>query len=534
MTTTQPAAGPRRRPQGKPDACSSQWDNVTAPAWGSAAVALFWVALEQPGPWGSHAFQSSRLDPTFGRALHHQCAINGGRALLIRSVEAHRGSATDAPRRVFIAGGMPHWKPWLLTAELDDVASLLTLPWQLLAYGDQRAVMDALPALRPHPDPALLVCTNAKRDVCCAVRGRPLAADASAAMPGQVWECTHTGGHRFAPTAVVLPHGQTVARLTVGMAVDALQAAARDQLAPSTLDPWHNRGLPHVIPQVQAAEAWVRHQTGETAVGHIRARATRPLVKGQSGVVEVEHRDGRHWLLHVRQQEDAYDLRRNSCSTAAVPVNTWAVDPVSPDAPVLGAWPAWPEPETDPLTPADVPDDLLGEAPLEVRRDSPRREPLDWHTWTDAQTMRWSAPHGHDEVLAALLAREPLLHRREVVATPAELDRELAADFWQWGASGTRYDREAVTSILRRRLASAGPDPFVTESWRLEDPRLRQLGPDLYLLTYTLHRQGGPQGAPAVTRRSSVWRGSVGQGWQVLFHQGTVVATPVPGRSPLS
>ena len=39
----------------------------------------------------------------------------------------------------------------------------------------------ALPALARSPEPALLVCTNARRDVCCAVRGRPVALEAAAA-----------------------------------------------------------------------------------------------------------------------------------------------------------------------------------------------------------------------------------------------------------------------------------------------------------------------------------------------------------------
>ncbi len=493
VTSTQPASAPRRRPTSRPDSCSLQWDEVTGPAWGTAAGALFWLAIEQPGPWGSHAFQQSRMDPGLGRALQHQCASEGGRALLIRNVGSQREMQTARTRRVFIAGGMPHWQPWLLTAELADVADLLRLPWRALRHGDQRAVTDALPKLAPAPDPQLLVCTNAKRDVCCAVRGRPLAAEAAAAMPGQVWECTHTGGHRFAPTAVVLPHGQTLGRLTLDIAVDALQAAAQGRLAKKALDPRYNRGLPHVMPQLQAAAAWVRHQTGETGIGCVRARSPRPLVKGQSGIVEVEHRDGRHWLLHVRQVEDSQDLRRNSCSTAAVPVHTWSVDPVAPDVPVLGAWPAWPD-----TTPASASPD----------QPSPPQTPAD------------PAPESDKGVLAALMAREPILHRREVVATLADADRELAADYWEWAASGTRYERDAVMAVTAARLAAAGPDPYVTQRWQVAEPELRRLGLDTYHVTYTL-RQGS-----RVTRRSTIWRGSLGRGWQIVFHQGTPVKAP--------
>ncbi len=539
MSSTQPAATPRRRPKGRPDACSAQWDGVADPAWGTAAGALFWVAIEQPGPWGSHAFQASRMDPGLGRALNHQSASHGGRALLIRKIGSQRETETARTRRVYVAGGMPHWQPWLLSADLADVADLLRLPWSRLRYGDQRAVLEALPALRPDPTPLLLVCTNAKRDVCCAVRGRPLAADAAAALPGQVWECTHTGGHRFAPTGVVLPHGQTLARLTPELAVDALRAAAEGRLATSSLDPRYNRGLPHVMPQLQAAEAWVRHQTGETGVGCVRARTTRPLIKGQSGVVEVEHRDGRHWLLHVRQVESTDDLRRNSCSTAAVPVTTWTVEPVAPDVPVLGAWPAWPEPEPmpepsarTPRRPTDVPATTAAgatTATTATTADGATAATGAARDTTAASDAPSEVPSA--DIVAALWAREPLLHRRDVVATAADLDRELAPDFWQWGVSGTRYDRDTVVATTTRRLAVPGPDPYETQGWRLEDPAVRRLGPDTYQVTYTLHGQLREDGLPSLSRRATLWRGSPDRGWQALFHQGTPVADPAGGSA---
>ena len=59
----------------------------------------------------------------------------------------------------------------------------------------------------PHNRPLLLVCTHSKRDLCCAMYGRPLAAGL-ASNPNYaqaVWETSHLGGHRFAPTAVQLP-----------------------------------------------------------------------------------------------------------------------------------------------------------------------------------------------------------------------------------------------------------------------------------------------------------------------------------------
>ena len=53
----------------------------------------------------------------------------------------------------------------------------------------------------------MLVCTHGVHDTCCAIRGRPVAAALAAEWPGQVWECSHVGGDRFAPNVVVLPDG---------------------------------------------------------------------------------------------------------------------------------------------------------------------------------------------------------------------------------------------------------------------------------------------------------------------------------------
>ena len=52
----------------------------------------------------------------------------------------------------------------------------------------------SLPVLAPEAEPHLLVCANGKRDACCAIVGRPVAAAAAEVHPGRVWETTHLGG----------------------------------------------------------------------------------------------------------------------------------------------------------------------------------------------------------------------------------------------------------------------------------------------------------------------------------------------------
>jgi len=54
--------------------------------------------------------------------------------------------------------------------------------------------------------PEVLVCTQGSHDVCCGSSGVPFAADLVAARPNiTVRRVSHTGGHRFAPTALTFP-----------------------------------------------------------------------------------------------------------------------------------------------------------------------------------------------------------------------------------------------------------------------------------------------------------------------------------------
>jgi hypothetical protein len=302
--------------------CSVAWDDAGLPAWGTAPRAGFWVALQQNGPWGNRAFTQSRLDPAVGGAIEAAALGAGGRALLIRPPASHAYHADHPLRQVFVAGG-PAGVPWLLGGRVADPERVLRLPWQLLDADEPSEVLAAVDWLEPIDGGVLLVCANGRRDLCCALRGRPIALELEALRPGRVWECTHTGGHRFAPTGVLLPQGQSVARLTTEVAAAALQAADHGRLAPETFGPWHDRGLGHLPPSAAVAEAFVRQLTGETMPGALSCRTIRP-----DEVVEVVHRDDRAWTVGVELRTNPDDLPE-SCATAAVTARSWSTELLS-------------------------------------------------------------------------------------------------------------------------------------------------------------------------------------------------------------
>lgn len=124
------------------------------------------------------------------------------------------------------------------------------------------------------------------------------------------------------------------------------------------------------------------------------------------------------------------------------------------------------------------------------------------------------------EVLAQLTALEPIFHRFEHLAgrTPSRADLEAmtAPDFFEIGASGRLYTRDHILQTLEERFRSPFAEP---DLWNASDFRLLQISPDTWLLSYHLEQQ--LSSGPRPSRRTTLWRHTP-QGWQILFHQGTL------------
>jgi hypothetical protein len=94
------------------------------------------------------------------------------------------------------------------------------------AGGDAAGVALALlagrepPGTGPVAGPDVLICGHGRRDRCCGSLGTSLQEDVARAgrLPADVrlWRTSHTGGHRFAPTAIVLPEGTCWGYLDAG------------------------------------------------------------------------------------------------------------------------------------------------------------------------------------------------------------------------------------------------------------------------------------------------------------------------------
>lgn len=201
---------------GLPDTelCSVYSAAVGEQAIGSASDFTHLLALEIAPPWPRDAFKSLHLDPAVRAAL--DSATTRWPTLRLQALYPHPDRSRD---------GFTHLLYYRLTdGELTYTGtSYLVPPTELpaLITALTSPVANLIPFesfRQPTPTRELLVCTHGSRDTCCGTFGYPvydwLNAHASE-IPGlRIWRTSHTGGHRFAPTAIDLPSGRTWGRLT--------------------------------------------------------------------------------------------------------------------------------------------------------------------------------------------------------------------------------------------------------------------------------------------------------------------------------
>ena len=279
--------------------CTTLSRALTEPMSGTAATGATWLLLEQPGPWGARALTQSHLAPETGRALEALAEGTDLRIALIRRPGRHADAPPVPSRQVYVAHTAPGLS-WVRELVLDDPAELLALDFAALAAGDHGGLGREYTG-----EPLAFVCTNGRRDRCCALLGRPLAAELAASGHAQVWEVTHLGGHRFSPTMLVLPYGYAYGRMSAHTAKEILEATRDGRMVPE----W-SRGRSFWDRPGQAAELAVREAVGEQRAD---ALTVRQLATGEdTWSVTVAHTDGRSWTLEVHRSA-AEPARSESC-----------------------------------------------------------------------------------------------------------------------------------------------------------------------------------------------------------------------------
>ncbi|MEO5834215.1 MAG: sucrase ferredoxin, partial [Nakamurella sp.] len=202
---------------------------------GSAAEFTRFLLIERLSGFGREAGDDA-LRAVYGQASSEITAVPGLRPFAIRPV-----GRTDGPDSQV---------RWIGRVGVDAVLQpTATRPTSQDLFALDTARASAI-------SPLFAVCTNGSRDRCCAVKGRDLAARLHHALDDpdeapSVVEISHLGGHRFAPTMLVLPWAYAYARLDAEAALNVAYAAQDGLVHPTGL-----RGRADLGPAAQAAEVF--------------------------------------------------------------------------------------------------------------------------------------------------------------------------------------------------------------------------------------------------------------------------------------
>jgi hypothetical protein len=174
---------------------------------GTAGCYRGFLLVEQPLPWPPDASEVPEL------GLVARLASGAGLRLQLLAPPGPAEAAAGRARRLIcyrqVRAG---WAGKLARAETVALAPELPKAAEELVH--RAAVDDPQVASDVGTDVTdVLVCTHGRRDTCCGNLGtalfgelveEPLPAPAGGL---RLWRTSHTGGHRFAPTSIVLPSG---------------------------------------------------------------------------------------------------------------------------------------------------------------------------------------------------------------------------------------------------------------------------------------------------------------------------------------
>ncbi|MGQ0607498.1 MAG: sucrase ferredoxin [Chloroflexota bacterium] len=232
-----------------PMRCSAVAERLDEPMIGSVDQRVRWLVVEDRSPWGADA-----VNDVLGSDFAAVARGRGARVLLARRREGD--PAADTVRRVMLVDTVTREMAIRTVTGLSEVTMDAIVDAPIAAFG---ATMH---------DPIFLVCTNGKRDACCALRGRALVGALAADYGERVWECTHLGGHRFAGNLVCLPDGIVYGRVT---AADGPRLA--DAYLAGRLDPSFLRGRSAWPAPAQVAEQHLRLRFDLAGVDDVRLAA---------------------------------------------------------------------------------------------------------------------------------------------------------------------------------------------------------------------------------------------------------------------
>jgi hypothetical protein len=283
--------------------CSDRSRGIQEPLLATASRTDVWFLIEYTGPWGSKALEESILSESIKSHLaNFTSQIDNARTLLIKQ-EGRRPDRDMA----FMVAGMTDGVPFLHRTILPTYEALLDIDLAAASNGEK------LRGAQTEVEPLYLVCTNGRRDQCCAKFGLTTYHSLQERLGDRVWQCTHLGGHRFAPNMVVLPRGMVYGRVAPEDLPEVADASR--VFIPSF------RGRASYDPPAQAAEVFLRLQLNHTQIEGLPLHDINPSAQDRWTV--SFKRDGSTYSVEVVKEPTGLDTYDNCGIDKTSPVSAF-------------------------------------------------------------------------------------------------------------------------------------------------------------------------------------------------------------------
>jgi hypothetical protein len=280
--------------------CAEDAESRGEPLSGTASHAERFLLVEFPTPWPYKALDA--FSDELRAALDAACEATSAKLLMIR----RPGERTPAERQwaVYdVKQRRSQWGVWSIEADLGALVQAASAP------SDRWAA-----------DPAVLVCTHARHDACCGLRGRPVAAALAPVHADLVWECTHVGGHRFAANVVLPLDGTYYGRVDADTAVDIVDA----HLERSEVSAEHVRGFSWMAPAAQVVAIEAHRRWGPASADGLEAVSVETL-KADRWRVELTGAGVLPSLITAEVERVAGREARLSCLADPTPTETFVI-----------------------------------------------------------------------------------------------------------------------------------------------------------------------------------------------------------------
>jgi hypothetical protein len=273
--------------------------------FGSIKRSQVYFLLEYPYPWGKKAFEESTLASSVKNFFSNLLASRpDSKLLFIKNQESSFSSAIT-----FFLCITKEISPRLYRFRVDSYSELMDLDL------DRLLSTPSSPTPHAYSEPVYLVCTNAKRDPCCAKFGLPVYERMSACLPGAVWQCTHVGGHRFAANVIHLPYGIYYGRIREGQAKELIDLTARGDILLSKY-----RGRACFDPVVQAAEYFLRINIAENRIDAIQLKDVRQLEADSWLIIFSSRNADKEYRLQIVSEASEFPIYASCRDDKASPV----------------------------------------------------------------------------------------------------------------------------------------------------------------------------------------------------------------------